>query len=63
MTGKRNLSADLCDLNTLDFERVTTYCEVVLLTKPAVDTQGHKPHVRDFVALTLLLPGSTETLS
>eukprot|EP00903_Cladosiphon_okamuranus_P019913 g18301.t2 len=45
--NQRNLSADQCDLNTLDYEAVTTYCEAVLLNKPAVDTQGHKPHPID----------------
>eukprot|EP00752_Nemacystus_decipiens_P004045 g3704.t1 len=47
VSNGRHISADRCDLNSLEYEDVTTYCEAVLLTKPAVDTQGHKSHHMD----------------
>lgn len=50
------LSADRNDLNTLSFEGVTTYCEAVLLNKPAADTQGHKPHVRILAGMNVVIP-------
>ena len=57
----RHLSADRCDLNSLEYEKVTTYCEAVLLTKPTIDTQGHKPHVRRLASygiISLPMPSS-----
>lgn len=46
MSNNRNLSADVSDAHTLDEEGVMSYLEAALLSKPAADTQGYKPHVR-----------------
>lgn len=49
MSNRKNLPADVSDSNTLEDEGVMSYLEAILLSKPAADTQGYTPHVRNLI--------------